>query len=70
MCLQVLLCDLSKTHLQIANQIPYVDLYGTKQMGLAFYFNPLFGSVAFSILLWLTPDDFTRQWETSLQVKG
>ena len=22
-------------------------------------------SVAFSILLWLTPDDFTRQWETS-----
>ena len=28
-------------------------------------FNPLMASVAFSILLWLTPDDFTRQWETS-----
>ena len=24
-------------------------------------FDPLFGSVAFSILLWLTPDDFTHQ---------
>ena len=26
--------------------------------------NPLFGCVAVSVLLWLTPDDFTRQWET------
>ena len=28
-------------------------------------FNPLVASVAFSTLLWLTPDDFIRQWETS-----
>ena len=32
--------------------------------------NPLVASVALSILLWLTPDDFTRQWETSWQIKG
>ena len=31
------------------------------------WINPLFGSVAFSILLWLTPDDLSRQWETSCQ---
>ena len=40
---------------------------GTK---VASYFNPLMASVAFSILLWLTPDDFTSQWETSWQPEG
>ena len=29
-------------------------------------FNRLFSSVPFSILLWLTPNDFTRQWEIDL----
>ena len=33
-------------------------------------YNPLVASVAFSILLWLTPDDFTRQWETSWPPQG
>ena len=31
--------------------------------------NPLLTSVILSILLWLTPDDFTRQWET-WSIKG
>ena len=33
-------------------------------------FNPLVASVAFSSLLRLTPDDFTRQWETSWPPEG
>ena len=33
-------------------------------------FNPLVASVAFIILLWLTLDDFTRQWETSWPPEG
>ena len=33
-------------------------------------FNLLVANVAFSILLWLTPDDFTRQWETSWPLEG
>ena len=36
----------------------------------ACFINPLLATVAFSILLWLTPDDFTRQWETSWPIKG
>ena len=36
-----------------------------------FHINPLVASVIpFSILLWLTPDDFTRQWETSWPPEG
>ena len=33
-------------------------------------FNHLVAGVAFSILLWLTPDDFTRQWEISWPPEG
>ena len=42
----------------------------SKRRSFVFSLNPLVASVALTILLWLTPDDFTRQWETAWLPEG